>query len=82
MCPGVQNYEIYKCCANDNNPTEESLNLPSTKNKFPKQHKCHKPEKAHENNNLTRFGLNAYVLGAMKERSYCFGRRLQCVQHL
>ena len=27
--------------------------------------------------NLTRFGLNAYVFGAIRERFNCFGRRLQ-----
>ena len=44
---------------------DPSLNLPRTKNN-PKQHKNKHQEKAHANNDLTRFGLNAYVPGAIK----------------
>jgi len=36
------------------------------------------PEKEHtQTTNLTRFGLNAYVLGAIRESFNCYGRRLQ-----
>ena len=52
------------------------MNLPSTKNNLQTSTNITKPEKAHENNNLTRFGLNAYVLGAMKERFNCFGKSI------
>ena len=57
------------CCANDNNQKRNPLNLPSKKNN-PKQHKYQTPEKAHANNNLTRFGLDAYVLGARKGEGF------------
>ena len=59
--------ELLECCVYDNNPIEDPLNLPRTKNN-PKQHKKQSPEKEHtQTNNLTRFGLNAYVLGAIRE---------------
>ena len=56
------------------------LNLPSTKNNLPKPAQIKQSRENTRNNNLTRFGLDAYVLGAMKERAYYFERRLQCVQ--
>jgi len=49
-------------------PEEESLNLQCTKNNLPKQHKYQTQRRVHEKQRLMRFGLDAYVLGAMKER--------------
>ena len=47
-------------------PDEDPLNLPSTKNNL-KQHKNkHQRKHTRKQNNLMRFGLNAYVPGAIK----------------
>ena len=63
-------------CPNDNNPkripriSHARRTIPnSTKQSLEKEHT--------QTNKLTRFGLNAYVLGAIRERFNCFGRRLQ-----
>ena len=63
----------------DNNPDRGSfpLNLPSTKNSLPKSAQIKQSKEDTRKPNLTRFGLNAYVLGAIRERFNCFGRRLQ-----
>ena len=64
-----------KCCA----PTTTRRGIPESpkhKEQSPKQHKYQTQRKAHENNDLTRYGLNVYVLGAIKERLYYFGRSI------
>ena len=55
------------------------LNLPSTKNNLQKPAQIKQSRESTRKSNLTRFGLDAYVLGAMKERSTIFGRRLQLI---
>ena len=57
-------------------PEEKSLNLQCTKNKLPNTAQITTSEKEHEKQRLTRFGLDAYVLGAMKERFNFFGRSI------
>ena len=51
-------------------PEEEALDFQCTKNKLTKTAQITNSEKKHEKQRLTRFGLDAYVLGAMKERFY------------
>ena len=59
-------------------PDEESLNLPSKKNN-PKRAQNQTPEKrTPANNKLTRFGLNAYVLGAIKREVFTLEDDYNC----
>jgi len=51
-------------------PEEKSMNLQRTKNKLPNTAQITNSEKEHKKQRLTRFGLDAYVLGVMKESSY------------
>ena len=57
-------------CANDNKPDRGSfpLNLPRTKNNHNQYKNNHQRKNKRKQTNLTRFGLNAYVLGAIRER--------------
>ena len=49
---------------------------PKHEEQFQNSTKSNTREKTHANNDLTRFGLNAYVPGAIKERLYYFGRSI------
>jgi len=63
---------------NDNNPDEDpSLNLPRTKNNHNQHKNNHRRKNTRKQTNLTRFGLNAYVLGAIRREINLLGRILQ-----
>jgi len=58
-------------------PDEDPLNLQAQRI-IPNSTKQQQEESTkRKQTTLTRFGLNAYVLGAIRERFNCFGRRLQ-----
>ena len=68
-------YQVSVVPNSDNNPIEDpSLNLPTHEEQSQIAQNNHQKKAQAQTNNLTRFGLNAYVLGAIEREISLLGR--------